>query len=993
MSTDLKDKPSGIYDDEQNSHIDRIRDLEAQEAAEAQEGTHQTNEDGSPLSGSAIKASESKKPASGKDTTDKSSTPKSGGLYNPDGDKSTSRFGKLKSKLGNIENKRRKLLVVGGSIGGVTAFMLILILLASLKLPHFGQVLTATGYARLNGIMRERMAQNLFDNAATTGDGQISLRARTMRERITGQNLNKQITKLGQENRLIFELDGENVTGIKLPQEGKTISLDTVSQELFDKDYSEIKRIRGVRERMTVRAEYVKQVKAGVSEGLATETRAVRGRATATALKNSGFKYNRWANKAREYLGKTPKEAAIKNTVETIEQVGGDKFVETGIKQYDDLSEELKKNGSRIEKFMEKNGGVFDKEAYVKQVSTDFTTGQKITEAANKVGVGLMIGTLACMANQAFSNVDEIAENNELAASRAAAALPAAQDQQIRGEANDEAIGAEANTLTGAENSQYYQYATGQEITAEEVEVPNTKPKYGNMADIISLATSPTTFIPGGFAIPEPAKDAINNGFCSALLDPKGAVVAAAAEIVVTAAASVFTGGGAAVARETGGRGALLVISRELASATLATGRGVVSKKSAATLLGFAAFQQGLEMVTRQLAGVEFMGGETGPQKFEIAAVGNNVLQSKRMRGIGGAPLTNEEAKQVDQPLIKQKTAEYQNQNVFARYLSIENPYSLIGKLSAIVPGDIVSLKQSSLTMVNSFASVFNIKNILNPVMSIAGLNTKAQAVDNYNPYYDVTQWGFSPSELKKMREDPTYNYYTNLDYISEETIAEYDEKYGDCFDTSKTNYEVEKMSKCSKDELRGNDQIFRYRLTLLDEETVSMLEQKPEDIGKDPVDDGGQNINSTGKIAPSGGSGSVGIEQTSPIPGTNKRIHTDVLPQFLDMIDAARADGIDLMPISSAWRDPQKQIELRKSNCPDWRNSPSGDCNPPTARPGTSKHESGRAVDFSNMCFSRNGSSSCKGNPRWEWLKANAATYGFYPLKSEAWHWSTTGT
>ncbi|MCA9344802.1 hypothetical protein KC946_03110, partial [Candidatus Saccharibacteria bacterium] len=719
MSTDLQDKPSGIYDDEQNNHIDQIRQLEAQEANDSetdnQDPDPQEHTDKGALTASGIKQSESKKTTT--DTKPEKQSTISGGLFNPDGDGTSSKLGKLKSNLGGVENKRKKLLWIGGGVGGVTIVMLLLIMLASLKLPHFSQVLTATGYARLNGIMRERMAQNLFDNAATTGDGQLSLRGRTMLERIKGQNLEKQIAKLGQENKVRFRLEGDKVIGVDLPQSGKTVTLESVSKDLGFKNYSEINRFtpNGIRERMSIRSEYVNQIKTGVNEGLATETRAVRGRVTSTALKNSGFKYNRWANKAREYLGKTPKEAAIANTVESVKQVGGEKYVETGIKQYDDLSNELKKNGSRIEKFMEKNGGIFDKEAFVKQTSQDFTTGQNITEAANKVGVGVMVGTLACMANQAFSHVDEIAEENELAASRAAAALPAAQDQQIRGDSNDEAIGAEANTLTGAENSQYYQYATGQEITAEEVEVPNTKPKYGNMADIIALATSPTTFIPGGFAIPDEAKDAINNSFCEALLSPEVAIIAAASEIVVTAAASIFTGGGAAVARETGGRGALLVISRELASATLATGKGLVSKKSAATLLGFAAFQQGLEMVVRQLAGVEFMGGETGPKKFENAAVGNNVLQSKNMRGRGGAPLTNEEAAQVDKPLIKQKVAEYQNQNVFARYLSVENPYSLIGRLSTIAPSNLFNLKQSGLSAINNLGSIFSMKNILNP--------------------------------------------------------------------------------------------------------------------------------------------------------------------------------------------------------------------------------------------------------------------------------------
>jgi LAS superfamily LD-carboxypeptidase LdcB len=69
--------------------------------------------------------------------------------------------------------------------------------------------------------------------------------------------------------------------------------------------------------------------------------------------------------------------------------------------------------------------------------------------------------------------------------------------------------------------------------------------------------------------------------------------------------------------------------------------------------------------------------------------------------------------------------------------------------------------------------------------------------------------------------------------------------------------------------------------------------------------------------------------------------------------------------------------------------------CRVPTARPGTSEHEKGLAVDFTyngqTICFPRPGS-QCSGNPAFDWLKANAHRYGLKNLPSEAWHWSTTG-
>ncbi|HET9608410.1 MAG TPA: M15 family metallopeptidase [Acidimicrobiales bacterium] len=107
-------------------------------------------------------------------------------------------------------------------------------------------------------------------------------------------------------------------------------------------------------------------------------------------------------------------------------------------------------------------------------------------------------------------------------------------------------------------------------------------------------------------------------------------------------------------------------------------------------------------------------------------------------------------------------------------------------------------------------------------------------------------------------------------------------------------------------------------------------------------------------------------------------------------LLDASAAQGVSLC--GSGYRDPQRQIELRRQHCGTsyyaiYQMSPSL-CSPPTARPGTSLHERGLAIDFS--C---NGGGAIRhGNSCWNFLAANAASYGLYNLPSEPWHWSTTG-
>ena len=116
--------------------------------------------------------------------------------------------------------------------------------------------------------------------------------------------------------------------------------------------------------------------------------------------------------------------------------------------------------------------------------------------------------------------------------------------------------------------------------------------------------------------------------------------------------------------------------------------------------------------------------------------------------------------------------------------------------------------------------------------------------------------------------------------------------------------------------------------------------------------------------------------------------------PKLEKLLEAAAGDGIDLG--GSGYRSPETTARLRRANgCPDVYSSPASACRVPTARPGTSMHEKGLAVDFTwrgqTICYP-NAPSACRDNAAFDWLRANAGRYGFQGLSSEAWHWSTNG-
>jgi len=128
---------------------------------------------------------------------------------------------------------------------------------------------------------------------------------------------------------------------------------------------------------------------------------------------------------------------------------------------------------------------------------------------------------------------------------------------------------------------------------------------------------------------------------------------------------------------------------------------------------------------------------------------------------------------------------------------------------------------------------------------------------------------------------------------------------------------------------------------------------------------------------------------QSGPISvqdaGNGIVVNVSIVAQISAMIQAAGADGVYLS--GGGYRDSAQQIAVRQSNCGTSYYAiyqmPSSSCSPPTAIPGTSQHEQGLAIDFDNCSY---------GTSVYNWLSANAASYGMYNLPSESWHWSTTG-
>lgn len=131
------------------------------------------------------------------------------------------------------------------------------------------------------------------------------------------------------------------------------------------------------------------------------------------------------------------------------------------------------------------------------------------------------------------------------------------------------------------------------------------------------------------------------------------------------------------------------------------------------------------------------------------------------------------------------------------------------------------------------------------------------------------------------------------------------------------------------------------------------------------------------------GGSGSTFNgelgQATCPATGGSITVAKSIVDNTQALLNAA-PDSLRLC--GWGWRSSQQQQQLW-----DEHNCDTG-CTVPTAPPGTSMHEQGLAIDFT----SGGQTIQSRSSAAFQWLNANAGSYGFHNLPSEPWHWSTNG-
>jgi LAS superfamily LD-carboxypeptidase LdcB len=117
--------------------------------------------------------------------------------------------------------------------------------------------------------------------------------------------------------------------------------------------------------------------------------------------------------------------------------------------------------------------------------------------------------------------------------------------------------------------------------------------------------------------------------------------------------------------------------------------------------------------------------------------------------------------------------------------------------------------------------------------------------------------------------------------------------------------------------------------------------------------------------------------------------LHRLAAAAWTALVAAARAESIDaplLLPVSG-YRSFEEQDWLWQGALQKY-GDPEEACLW-VARPGTSAHQSGRAIDCHlGYPVESEYVDALRLTPAWNWLAANAERFGFYPYDHEPWHW-----
>jgi hypothetical protein len=416
------------------------------------------------------------------------------------------------------------------------------------------------------------------------------------------------------------------------------------------------------------------------------------------------------------------------------------------------------------------------------------------------------------------------------------------------------------------------------------------------------------------------------------------------------------------------------------------------------------------------LAGKELLQGglsgeaKSGARIFDAWSGGQQVMNNQFAKGVGeggglgATALSSQQAAKLNKTIAMERREELKTASIFDRFFDLSEPDTLAS---------------TALVTVFKEGSYQNYVNPLTNLATLFNVSTSPTYASSPEQEYcsDVDQFGRAVTEFGVVCYGITDE---SIDSLTDEQIEQYgDPEFCESFTSGINARNGEKESEEYYVDVGGasgagrnpnqdsdgsaiNTDFDPCRLICTSTDALGTFARTDdpicgfEDLGEvsgvsssspdsEPIEGALGECPAVEKTRPNDGKPRNDVE-IQIVPGTTIDIRSDLCLNVLQMVEAASSDGVSLN--GGGFRTYDEQVALRRSNCGPSNESilkvsPSA-CRPPTARPGTSNHEDGTAIDFEN-CSAR--STAC-----YIWLSTNAARFGFKNLPSEPWHWSTSG-
>lgn len=902
------------------------------------------------------------------------------------------------------KTKKRALLAVGGlfGAGGVVALLFLMFMIISgFNVKHAAEVMDIANMSRLHIASYRRTSQYLVEeslNPAGSSQYRVNRQGKTLFDRLQRFDPNSALGNLRQTEQLSFIT--EDNTKRSWSRLGRSVTTTDLKYLQVGKDWvpvperSRLNPIQSYREQKA----FIEGIEQALDEHqvLKGKSRIYRTKTVNAIIAASDIKLYRWVDRGRGI--KTFKDSILS----AYERMTPRNTRSSNLPDVNEAAEDYK---TALEEGPDNPTSAADLHDRALRESLE-GRGSTLRNFARGATVAGLTATLYCAGRDYMAAREDNAKDMVVQYKQSSALLQSTSSQIESGDVTMNAVMMEAKRWDGFNQSQRYQQTIGNpeaRFTTPDLDPSEApiKTEGGALYTFYNgVITGAETALLSLRLVPSSEKDRA----CRAITGTAGQVGTAIVENVAGAVASVFTAG-AASAGQQAARAALQQGFRQAARAAVSKEvRGEIAgnfvRRSAGDIFTFVLIDQALKMVMNE-------GGNTAvddaSKTYAKSDVGYKLISNDIANSWRGRPLNAAEVSELDNMVKERRIASLKKQPLLKRLTNLNDPQSPVSQMAINLPYSPESLQSKG----TSFA-----RTSMNPLASFTNNSSKlaraglgSDTVMAYREINDsqtlgIPTVGYSAAELDKMVDDPSFWPQENAKIVEDALEADPDafSRYKDCF----PQMEETALTECTREEL-SSDEALRYRL-------YSGLDGGlwDENSGSADYNDGllgsllnVQEITSSNDSVATQDQTPVGSIPTGPVSGSdvrnvvgcggNIRVHHSILQNTEDLCAAAEAAGHQLRA-SSSWRNPADQIRLRTQNCGSSHYAiyqmPSSACSPPTARPGSSNHERGLAIDFSDMCFRRGVVPTCPGNARWQWLTANASRFGFSQLASEAWHW-----